>query len=285
MSPLGSVDMLVLDMDGVLVDTTASFNAAVIQCARACTRGSAPEEEGDEERLEKLRLCGGFNNDWDAAAAMALLAPVAGRGEEWDRLCRRLAARGGGPDSVRAECGEGRWREVFMRVVPLFQRLYAGDRAAEVYGADGGVGPGLWRLERPLITPEEMEASGLPFGVFTGRTPGEAALGLELLALALPPERLLCDTGPRYRKPRPDGLLELVRVLGGTSVLYVGDSLDDLGAWGAAARQGLAGRFAGIAPPGSEREARMDEGGATFVRSSLREILDELPRPPIRGRR
>lgn len=277
-------DALLLDMDGVLLDTRPSFTAAVVLSARRCavtpglnaSRGEASAQDWGEAEVEALRLAGGFNNDWDGAAAVALLGPSSGPGPGWAALCLELSASGGGPQAVAARCGAEAWEAMRARVTPVFQCLYAGPRAMEIYGLDPTETVGLYALEVPLVTPFEIDSAGLPVGVFTGRAREEAALGLERLGFPLPPDRVVCDTSPRFRKPRPDGLMVLASALGSRRPLYVGDTVDDMEAARNARAAGLEASFAGVAKRGSERARRFEEGGAVFIGESLRQILTQF---------
>lgn len=266
-------DALILDMDGVLLDTSRSFPVAVLESAR---RSAPPPGLGTgwtERDTEFLRLAGGFNNDWDAAAALALLGPATGPGPGWEALCARLEESGGGPPSVRGLVGEGPWDEVYPRVQRTFQLLYAGPLADRLYSLSPTESRGLWESEVPLVTAQELDSAGLPFGVLTGRSPEEARLGLSRLGLNLEPYRLVADSEPRFRKPSPDGVLELASRIGSIRPLVVGDTVDDMGAALASRTRGLGAAFAGIAPEGSAREARFREGGALRVTASVRELL------------
>ena len=283
-------DALLLDMDGVLLDTRPSFTAAVVLSARRCAAmpglGASPGQDWGEAEVEALRLAGGFNNDWDGAAAVALLGPAFGPGAAWASLCEELAAAGGGPRAVASRCGEAAWTAMRARVTPVFQCLYAGPRALEIYGLDPTEATGLYALELPLVTPSEIAATGLPTGVFTGRAREEATLGLERLGLDLPPERVVCDTSPRFRKPLPDGLVILAAAMGSLRPLYVGDTVDDMAAVRNAREAGLETSFAGVAGEGTERARRFIDGGAVSIGASLREILVELvPGFAVHGRK
>ncbi len=272
----GGFDALLLDMDGVLLDTRPSFTAAVCLSAARCAVPPGLGGEWGEPEVEALRLAGGFNNDWDAAAAVALLGPDTGPGKAWGALCAGLAADGGGPGAVRRRCGDDVWQAARGAVEPVFQRLYAGPRSLEVYGLEPMEARGLFELEFPLTSAAEIFATGLPVGVFTGRTREESALGLARLGLDLPRASVVCDEGPELRKPRPDGLLSLAAALGSRRPLYVGDTVDDLGSARSATAAGLDVSFAGIAAPGSERGRRFLEGGAALVAPSLNRVLEEL---------
>jgi HAD superfamily hydrolase (TIGR01548 family) len=269
-------DALLLDMDGVLLDTRPSFTAAVFMTAQRCAVPPGLEGGWGEPELEALRLAGGFNNDWDAAAAVALLGPQTGTGRAWRDLCGLLARDGGGPGSVARRCGERAWAEARGAVEPLFQRLYAGPKSSEVYGLEPTEERGLYELEVPLASAREILAPGLPIGIFTGRTREEAALGLARLGLDLPRASVVCDEGPSLRKPRPEGLLALASALGARRPLYVGDTVDDMGCVRNAVADGLEARFAGVAAEDSDRERRFAEGGAVVVAPSLVRILGEL---------
>jgi HAD superfamily hydrolase (TIGR01549 family) len=269
-------DALLLDMDGVLLDTRPSFTAAVVLSARRCAVGPGLGAGWGEPEVEALRLAAGFNNDWDGAAAVALLGPASGPGAAWSSLCSGLATAGGGPRSVAALCGEDAWTAMRARVTPVFQCIYAGPRALEIYGLEPTEPTGLYVLESPLVSPSEIAAMGLPAGVFTGRAREEATLGLERLGFYLPPERVVCDTSPRFRKPRPDGLVALASAMNSRRPLYVGDTVDDMAAAWNAREAGLEVSFAGVAGEGSERARRFTEGGAVAVGDSLRMILSDL---------
>ncbi|HVA63956.1 MAG TPA: HAD family hydrolase [Terriglobales bacterium] len=53
-------NMLVFDLDGVLVDVTASFRVAIVRTVAALGGGEVAPAE-----VQALKNAGGFNNDWD----------------------------------------------------------------------------------------------------------------------------------------------------------------------------------------------------------------------------
>ena len=278
MSALAGVGALVFDMDGVLLDTSRSFTRGVLLSAAACAPPPGLQGDWTEAQVERLRICGGFNNDWDAATALALLGAGTDPGPGWDAVCVEVECRGAGVPAAQEMTGQAKWEEARSAVVPIFQALYAGPKSMEVYGVEPTCEHGLYEDEIPLVTADEIETAGLPFGIFTGRTRGEVALGLDRLGFDVPVDRLVCDTERRFRKPLPDGLLALANALGGGTLLHVGDGVDDQLAAANARLAGLDVRFAGVAPPGSEREERFLAKGAAVVRPSLREVLEELRR-------
>ncbi|RME44726.1 MAG: TIGR01548 family HAD-type hydrolase [Caldilineae bacterium] len=73
------LDALIFDMDGVLVDVSASYRQAIIQTVnRFFDTGLALDYDGepvsllDAEDVDALKLAGGFNNDWDLTRAFII---------------------------------------------------------------------------------------------------------------------------------------------------------------------------------------------------------------------
>ena len=230
--------LLILDIDGVLIDAERSFMEAV---ARALAE-LAPALAWSDAAFRQFKRIGGFNNDFRlTAGALAL--------HEAGRMDRLWEAEGVGfPDL------EARIQEREPRCRGVVQAHYAETR----------------RLERPLASRPELEATGMDLAICTGRPPEELALAFEVLGFELP---AVCDSEPRFRKPRPDGLLALAARFGARRVLFAGDTRDDAAALRAAREQRpeLAWTFAAIGPD----RARIAQAG-DLQASTLRELLAGL---------
>ena len=74
------VEAVILDCDGVLVDSARSYDAAIPQVATSLLdrlAGVKTDWRGTMPRLiETLRLTGGFNNDWDSTYALVMFAAM-----------------------------------------------------------------------------------------------------------------------------------------------------------------------------------------------------------------
>jgi HAD superfamily phosphatase len=260
---LPRVDLLVFDVDGVLVDVSASYPRVVSEAVRFyCTRfaglggaeapaGSppddpAPPQDGrfvSPEETALFKRAGGFNSDWDLAWAACLFAvwrsrdPGAPSLEAFTAEVRRL---GGGPAGARAVLRERASPPVAAAVEGACDRNLIERVCCELYGGDDGceamfgfrpafrAGPGLYRHEFPLVRPEELAPWAGRLAVYTGRNDGETEFALRLADLAelFPPECRVTSSGP-WRKPDPGGLRALARRLGARAAIFAGDNVDD----------------------------------------------------------
>ena len=115
----------------------------------------------------------------------------------------------------------------------MFQQLYLGpDRYRRLEDAepdpelDAG---GFIDDESVLISGATREAlSAWPLGVVTGRPAAEADIALERADLAVPGEHRFTMDDWEEGKPDPRALLELAVRFDADSVVFVGDTLDDV---------------------------------------------------------
>ncbi len=234
--PLPRRRLLVLDIDGVLIDADRSFMEAV---ARAVAE-LLPGAPWSDAHFTAFKRAGGFNNDFRLTAGAWALAE---RGE-LDRIlegcdCTALAER--------IAVLEPRAKEVV-------QRHYADTLA----------------LERPLVTRAELEAFPGDLAILTGRPPEELDLAWKVLGWRLP---AVADAAPHLRKPEPAGLLQLADAFRAEQIVFAGDTLDDARCLSRAreAKPWLRWRFAGIGP---DRERFCTTGD--LQGASLRELLPLL---------
>jgi phosphoglycolate phosphatase-like HAD superfamily hydrolase len=202
--------LLVLDVDGVLIDPGRAFMEAVAGALGEL----APDLAWRDEDYLALKRAGGFNNDFRLTAAALALAEQGG-----------LPYRGGALEPL-----EDRMRALEPLCRTAVRAHYARTRS----------------LERPLVSRERLAA--VPeLAIFTGRPPEELGFAFELLGYTL---TAVADGAPHLRKPRPEGLIQLADAFRAGRITFVGDSLDDAAALrGARAlRPELDWRFAAVGP-------------------------------------
>ena len=284
------VDAVVLDIDGVLVDTAASYKRAIQETLRSVVGATLTDDE-----VQAFKNAGGFNNDWvlTEAAALYLRARTEGVDESVAAVTSAIAEAGGGLDGatevLEAALPAGQWDAVRSAIdrdtlVQTFQWLYLGpDRYAELETApppETRPEPaGLIENERILITDATLEflQERYELGVLTGRPAGEADIALARIGLAVPRERLLTMDDWAGGKPDPEGLCRIAAHADATHTLFVGDELDDVRtavnanqADGDRSYTGVGVLTGGLA--GEEGRRKFTAAGAVAVLQSVNEL-------------
>lgn len=256
-SLLPRVDTVVFDMDGVLLDYTASIRQVNILSVPAYLRTlpgwTAPDDLLTGDDIEAFKRAGGFNDDWDLTFAAVLLylfksvrwrtGDAAALHDLSPTVCEytdEIHARGGwlaGAEALifeqatpeEAETIHALWDK--ERIRRIFQEMYAGDLAPRLYGFEPALnpGPGRVRDDRNLLDVSRLPR-GRTLAVLTGRTLTEAQVGLEMAGLdrLIPLPAMGITKDDAFYKPEPWGMRALLTRLGARVALYIGDSPDDL---------------------------------------------------------
>ena len=234
-SPAPQRRLLALDMDGVLVDGDRGFMDAVALALKEL----APDLEWQDAHYLAFKQWPGFNNDFRLCAGALALEERGGLGLLWSGLPEDLEARIQALEPTCAEC---------------VQRHYLT----------------LPNRDLPLVTRAELDALAWDKAILTGRNPGEAAMGFEVLGFELPG---VTDAAPHLRKPSPCGLLQLADAYRAQEIVFAGDTRDDAQTLRLARelRPDLVWRFAAV---GAQREFIAREGDLRVP--SLRSLLTIL---------
>jgi HAD superfamily hydrolase (TIGR01548 family) len=254
------VDAVVLDVDGVVVDVADSYRRAIVE-----TLDHVYGETIEQADVQLFKDAGGFNNDWELthAAALFLLARREGFDLDLVAFTDAVAGMGGGLATAKTVVAEeltpADRERVFAawdrdRLRDVFQQFYLGP---ELYRTFEGGEADLWTAEdstngedrpgearddvsdsrgfihdEPVIIELDTVAAlrqGWGLGILTGRPEAEAEVALERAGLG--------DLDPHHRftmddwtagKPDPAALLELADRLDADSMVFVGDTLDDV---------------------------------------------------------
>ena len=280
-----NVDAVVLDIDGVLVDVSASYRRAIVD-----TVERVHGETIDRAAVQQFKEAGGFNNDWELTDAAALY--VLARAEGMDRSVRSFTAAveraGGGLSGARTVVSEALTPAARERVLAahdaerhrdVFQHLYLG---SELYRElEGGEptfeAPGYIHDERVLVEAETLAALDRPLGVLTGRPAAEAEIALDRVGLEVPAEHRFTMDDPAGGKPDPEALVTLADRLDADRLAFVGDTLDDVRtAVNATTSDDRTYRGVGVLTgglSGPEGRQKFESAGASAVLDSV----DELP--------
>jgi HAD superfamily hydrolase (TIGR01548 family) len=281
-----NVDAIVLDIDGVLVDVADSYRRAIVESIdRVYGETIAPED------VQPFKDAGGFTNDWTLtyAAALYVLATRERPGLSIETYTGLIAASGGGLEAARtaiADALEPADRERVLaqwdrdRLREVFQQLYLGaDRYRRLEGGEPDIdAAGFIEDEPVLLADATREAiSDWPLGVVTGRPAAEADIALDRVGLELADEHVFTMDDWEAGKPDPTALRSLADRLAADSVVYVGDTLDDVRmaveADGTADRRSFDG--VGVLTGGLAGESGREKyatAGASLVLDSVNEL-------------
>ncbi|MEO7001388.1 MAG: hypothetical protein ABI068_06280 [Ktedonobacterales bacterium] len=207
------LDAALFDIDGVLIDTSASYRRSVIAATERLTRlilGEPLDTSAlpDTSRVTTadvihFKLAGGFNNDWYLTQALTALCVARARewrGQpeaactlaEWAALAAEATHQGRGgvvwlhatvPASAIPDLGVARWAHD--------ECYWGADLVRDLYGHTplyAPAAPGVVQNERMLLEPALLPALRVQgirhFGVITGRIPPEVAYVLRRLTAA-----------------------------------------------------------------------------------------------------
>lgn len=246
-------DAVVLDVDGVIVDVADSYRRAIVDSIAQVYGRTI-----DRDDVQAFKNAGGFNNDWELthAAALYILASGEGYRRSIGAYTDAIAEAGGGLEAaesvVRETLGAREAQRVLTRwdtdrLRDVFQQLYLG---AELYRSleggepdiaretaadedtDGTVPepPGFIHDEPLLLEPDVRDhlLETFDVGVVTGRPAAEASIALERAGLDIPATHRFTMDDWAEGKPHPHALVTLGERFGAHSVVFVGDTLDDI---------------------------------------------------------
>ncbi|MFB6113798.1 MAG: TIGR01548 family HAD-type hydrolase [Halodesulfurarchaeum sp.] len=267
-------DVVVLDVDGVLVDVADSYRRAIVESVETVYGETIPKEA-----VQYFKEAGGFNNDWTLTDAVALYVLARRQGLEMDveGYTDEIARRGGGLSGATSALEDALEPAVYESIVEeydsdrlrtVFQRRYLGDELYREFegenkqetvaiepdlagnGANDGNSTGDSSSnstddspgksigdQSGLIADEPILAAGetidwlldrFAVGVLTGRPANEAAFALDRIGLDLPPDRVFTMDDWEAGKPDPTALVRIAKRCGGSQVVFVGDTLDDV---------------------------------------------------------
>lgn len=303
---LAAADCAALDCDGVLVDVTESYDAAIRQTVRHALErlaGMPDPPAVTAAMIDAFKATGGFNDEVDVAYAISLSAAAARAAGAADSAAfvldaaaqadergvasvERHLARAAAADMRRIRGALGPYPPEPRRPCPvrdIFDQLFYGPDLYEgLFGRPSPFsGDGLIERDRVIVT---REALGALRGRFSGRVSLVTGRGLAparhtlggLLGMVDERSSMFLEDEPReMAKPSPEPLLRSVRAMGGSRCLCVGDSYEDLlMARGAERASGGAVEvvFCGIVGASASPRRRLemfDAGGADLVLDSV----------------
>mgnify|MGYP000342022196 CR=1 FL=1 len=290
-----NADAVVLDVDGVLVDVADSYRRAIVESV-ATVYGETIEREA----IQQFKDAGGFNNDWELtdAAALFVLARREGFAADVAAFTDRVAATGGGLAAAETvvldALGPAESERVMNewdpdRLRDVFQQLYLGsDLYRELEGAEPDMDTAGYVNDEPVILAAETVAAlreRFDVGVLTGRPAAEADIALDRVDLDVPADHRFTMDDWEEGKPHPDALVTLAERFDAETVVFVGDTLDDVRTAVNAAEADPTRTYHGVGVltgglSGEDGRRKYERAGAAAVVDSVNDLPDLLERSP-----
>ena len=285
------VDTVVLDIDGVLLDVADSYRQAVVDSVERVYGTTV-----DRDELQAFKDAGGFNNDWLVTDAVALyvLAGQAGYEADIETFTDAIAAHGGGLEGSEAVLAAELPNATFEAIIDdwnpdelreVFQALYLG---ADLYRELEGGEPlfetaGYIHDEPVLVDARTLETLTGQYnvGVVTGRPAAEATIALDRAGLDVDDTHRFTMDNWEQGKPHPHALMRLADRFDSESVVFVGDTLDDIETAVNADSEDVDTTYEGIGVltgglTGESGRKKFVDAGATAVLESINELPDYL---------
>jgi HAD superfamily hydrolase (TIGR01548 family) len=293
------VDAVVLDIDGVVVDVADSYRRAIVESIER-VHGDTIEKTA----IQSFKDAGGFNNDWELSYAAALFVLVRREGLDLDvaEFTDRIAVKraesedtesADGLDAAEAvvdgalsasasERVRADWTPEHLREV--FQQLYLGaDLYAEIEGVEAEIdATGFIHDEPVLLDGETLDRlADYPLGVITGRPADEADIAQRRANLDVPEDRRFTMDDWEEGKPHPRALVTLAERFDADSVVFVGDTLDDVKTARNAAEEDPERDYFGVGVltgglTGEEGRRKYEAAGADAVIDSVNDLPELL---------
>ncbi|RQG92694.1 TIGR01548 family HAD-type hydrolase [Natrarchaeobius halalkaliphilus] len=284
-----NADAVVLDVDGVLVDVADSYRRAILESIERVYDRTIRKED-----IQQFKNAGGFNNDWllTDAAALYVIATSEGYDESIDEYTDRIAAEGGGVaaaeavvrDAIGARANQrvhDRWDREHLRDV--FQQLYLGtDLYRTIEGGEPELQTRGFIHDEPVLLEEstrERLTERYDVGILTGRPENEAGIALEQVGLeaTLPLDHRFTMDDWEEGKPHPKALTTLAERFDAHTVVFVGDTLDDVRTAANADEADPDRTYHGVGVltgglTGVDGRRTFDEDGASMVLESINEL-------------
>lgn len=222
---LSSVDLLVFDIDGVLLDTSKSFpeviRLAVIEGFERFCGGISDFPCPIDEHFRIFKREGHFNDDYNISWTLACMAAAKG-----SSLLSECFPK---PEEVEEALKSFKeplreWvTQTFTNKIPYAEYR---ELCSELYRGRGGK-KGLYTLEIPMLH-VNWKHLPLPVAIYTGRDDTETEMALRTLGWRDFPREFIISSSTGIDKPSPEGLELLCKRTGSDFPCYFGDTASDM---------------------------------------------------------
>lgn len=245
---LKSVDLIVFDIDGVLINTKNSFISTTVDTTKYFINNvleiSVDLNWLNVSHAYEFKGFSGFNNDWILTTGLVTYCLIKNRlnsnAISINEFLKSSSKYGAGLIGLSSYIKENMDRDTILtiknlvshpEITRLFQELYAGDEYCErLYDFTPQYynGVGSIHNEEVLLDINLLSNWNGKIGILTGRAERETDLALEMVGLANLENNLIEYSGNGLPdKPEPDKMVKIIDESLSDNILYLGDTLDD----------------------------------------------------------
>jgi HAD superfamily hydrolase (TIGR01548 family) len=200
---LKTLDGIIWDMDGVLIDVNNSYREVIRRTAEYFLMRKVEINE-----VDKIKTTVGMNNDWDATYALV--------------------------NNISDSTSLSRSDKQYQSIKDIFQSFYLGsDLYKKCYKKDSplSIEKGLINSDSLLISKskiQELRSKYKRMGIATGRPRFEADYVLNRFKISELFQSIVCMEDTTFGKPKPDSILLAIEQLDVEKTIYIGDSPNDV---------------------------------------------------------
>jgi len=255
---LSKVDTIIFDVDGVLVDVSASYYQTIIDTVQYYFNSIIGISPGkgkliDEQVIDNFKTIGGFNDDWELSAAAVLfylwkmkkyqlstIDELKNNPPLINEFINENLVGGGGLSQLISWIKDNSTLDnIFSlwnkgKIFRIAKEFYSGEKYCfqlfkfypEIVGKEKG------NIEKEIVSikPEIIKKlRKFHIGILTGRSRAEANILIEKNNwYSWLKEEMIITPEDNKRKPSPDGLRFFLKKFQSELGLYIGDTMDDL---------------------------------------------------------
>jgi len=252
------VDTIVFDIDGVLVDVSASYYQTIIDTVQyyfsSIMNMPGKDKLLDKQMIDSFKMVGGFNDDWELTAAAVLyylwkmkeqqivsIKELKNNSPVISEFINKNLSGGGGLTQFITWIRENTYNpeDIFIlwdkeKIFQIAKELYSGGKYCfRLYGFSPGIIDNIdGNVEQEVLSIKpriEKMLKKYNIGILTGRNRAETDFLIERIKWKswLQPERVVtAEDG--LKKPSPAGLRYLMNKFQSEVALFIGDTMDDL---------------------------------------------------------
>ncbi len=249
---VNSLDGIIFDCDGVLIDITQSYDSAITKTVQYILKNYADISNGitiDHKIIDGFKSTGGFNDEVDLAyaAILCIVSAVKSKKDQSDFIFNVINnIDSTGIVSVEKFLNDSTISNIKNKLsypgthhenllYRIFDELFYGPKLYHtLFQRDSRFSePGLIEQDKVILTDTLLEKLEKIFGNSIGMLTGR---GFESVKYSIPSlidkfnlkNSLFLEDEPRsLAKPNPESLIRCISGMGNYTTLYVGDSMED----------------------------------------------------------